>query len=35
VDRSARDLEIDRFQGARAAEGLRNVSQFDVRALEA
>jgi hypothetical protein len=35
VDRSATDLEVDPGQGARAAEGLRNVPQLDVRALEA
>jgi hypothetical protein len=35
MDRSAADLEVDPLQGARAAEGLGNVPQLDVRALEA
>ena len=35
VDRSAPDLEVDAVQGARAAEGLRNVPQLGVRTLGA
>jgi hypothetical protein len=33
VDRAAGDQEVDSFQGARAAEGLRDVPQLSVRAL--